>query len=490
MRSLRSRLFVTLLATFVAAWAVALVCLGVAFKREQSGLWDRLLADIGGEVLLSMPGDVRALSGAANLRLREDPPPQADHNGRFLRGRFIFQLWIKPRREMVVRSPSAPSTPLKPDLVDGYSRRTIDGQEWRVYALSNAEGDVQVQVAKPSGELAKEFRQWVLFGLGVSLLMLLVLGCAMRYVIRKSLRPVVAMRRKIAARDPLDLTPLPGGALPDEIRPLTDSFNQLLARLDRAMRNERQFLSEAAHELRTPLAALLTHAQVAQRSKTLDEAKMPLQQLVRGVERSARLSQQLLDSARLDAERSAERTTIELADIVAVVTRELDAIAVHKRQSIALDAEPCAILGNIDDLGILIGNLVDNAVRYTPPGGRIAVRCLQVGDVAQLQVRDDGPGVAAADRERIFDRFFRVAGSNQRGSGLGLSLVARIAAAHRAVIVTGEGLDGRGFGVTVSFPLLPVAPPESGPVHPAARTRAPMPAIAGALAPVAETVSE
>jgi signal transduction histidine kinase len=490
MRSLRSRLFVMLLAAFVAAWAVALACLGFAFKRDQSGLRDQLLAEMGSEVLQSMPGDVRGLSGAANLRPRESLPSRADGHSHALKGRFIFQLWIKPRRDLVVRSPSAPAAPLKPDLVDGYAQQTIGGEEWRVYALSNAEGDVQVQVAKPLGELAKGFREWVLFGLGVSLLMLLVLGFAMRWVIHASLRPVVAMRRTIAARDPLDLAPLHGGELPDEIRPLIDSFNQLLARLDRAVRNERQFLSEAAHELRTPLAALLTHAQVAQRSKTPEEAEAPLRQLVQSAERSARLSQQLLDSARLDAERSAERTTIELADIVAVVTHELDAIAAHKRQSIALDAEPCAILGNVDDLGILIANLVDNAVRYTPCGGRIAVRCLAAGAAAQLQVLDDGPGVAAADRERIFDRFFRVAGSQQRGSGLGLSLVARIAAAHDAAIATGAGLDGRGFGITVSFPLLPGAPQGPAPARAVARPRAAAPAAsAGAVAPVAQTLS-
>jgi signal transduction histidine kinase len=488
MRSLRSRLFVMLLAAFVVAWAIALACLGLAFRRDQSGLRDRLLADIGSEVLRSMPGDVRGLSGAANLRPRENLPSQADGESHTLKGRFIFQLWIKPRRDLVVRSPSAPAAPLKPDLVDGYAQQTIDGEEWRVYALSNTEGDVQVQVAKPVGELAKAFRDWVLFGLGVSLLMLLVLGLAMRRVIHRSLRPVVAMRRTIAARDPLDLAPLRGGELPDEIRPLVDSFNQLLARLDRAMRNERQFLSEAAHELRTPLAALLTHAQVAQRSKTPEEAAGPLRQLVQSAERSARLSQQLLDSARLDAERSAQRTAIELADIVAVVTHELDTIAAHKRQSIALDAEPCAILGNVDDLGILIGNLVDNAVRYTPHGGRIAVRCLASGSLAQLQVLDDGPGVAAADRERIFDRFFRVAGSSQRGSGLGLSLVARIAAAHGAAIVIGDGLDGRGFGITVSFPLLPAVPRGAAPALALVQPRAS--AQAASAAPVGPVVPE
>lgn len=453
MRSLRTRLFVVLLGAIAVAWMVLLAVLAQQFSHESSGWRDRSLGDIGRNILLSMPSDVRLLSGAANLRLGDAVSPATGKVGKV--GNLAFQIWIKPRREVVMRAPGASAAPLKPDFADGYAMRTINGEEWRVYAVSDAHNEVQVQVGKPTADLAGEIRKWVRVGLVTTLLVLLVLGVAIKLVIRWSLKPVIEVREAIAARDRLDLTPLPGGGLPDEVRPLIESFNQLLARLDRAMRNERQFLAEAAHELRTPLAALLTHAQVAQRSKTLDEAKAPLRQLVHGVERSARLSQQLLDSARLDAELSRKRTTIELADIVAVVTHELGAIATQKCQSIALDAEPCAIAGNIDDLGILIGNLIDNAIRYAGGGGRIAVRCLRVGDTAQLQVFDDGPGVAAADRERIFDRFFRVAGSNQRGSGLGLSLVARIAASHGATIATGDGLDGRGFGITVSFPLLP-----------------------------------
>jgi two-component system sensor histidine kinase QseC len=257
------------------------------------------------------------------------------------------------------------------------------------------------------------------------------------------------------ARDALDFDPLPSRNLPDEVRPLVESFNRLLGRLDRAVQTDRQFLAEAAHELRTPLAGLLTHAQVALRSKSLDEAKASLEQLVRGVERSARLSQQLLDSARLDVERRVgEHAPLELADIVALVTHQFETMATAKHQSIMLDTEPCLIRGNVDDLGILIGNLIDNAARYTGAGGRVAVRCTRERNCVRLQVLDDGPGVALSDRTRIFDRFFRVAGSNERGSGIGLSLVARIAASHDAAIETGSGLEGRGFGITVSFPAL------------------------------------
>lgn len=450
MHSLRSRLFVVLLGVFVIAWAVTLICLGMQFARERTAVWDRSLGDIGREILLSMPSDIRQLSGASNLHLAEANPPRA-----FKHGTLSFQVWIKTRRDNVVRSPGSSPGALKPDFADGYATRMIDGQEWRVYAISDVQNEVQVQVAKPTSELVAETRRWVRIGLGTTALLLIILGIAMKLVIRWSLRPVTRVQEAITVRDARDLDPLPSQGLPDEVRPLVESFNRLLGRLDRAMQNERQFLAEAAHELRTPLAALLTHAQVALRSKSLDEAKPPLQQLVRGVERSARLSQQLLDSARLDAERHiSERGPIELADIVAVITHEFETAATAKRQSITLDTEPCQIEGNVDDLGILIGDLIDNAVRYTGTGGRLAVRCVCVAQIVRLQVLDDGPGVARDDHARIFDRFFRVAGSNERGSGIGLSLVARIAESHGATIEIGEGIDGRGFGITVVFPAL------------------------------------
>ncbi|MEJ1961846.1 MAG: ATP-binding protein [Gammaproteobacteria bacterium] len=331
----------------------------------------------------------------------------------------------------------------------------LEGEEWRVFAISDADNEVQVQVRKPTSELGEDLKTWLYYALGVSFLALAVVTCCLKIVVRWSLKPVVTIQSAIMSRDALDLAPLPDRGLPCEVRPLVESFNRLLGRLEHTLRAERRFLTEAAHELRTPLAVLLAHAQVAQRARTLEEARAPLDQLVRGVERSARLSQQLLDSARLDVERHAgEQAPVELADIVAVVTHEFEMMAVQKSQSITLDTEPGVISGNVDELGILIRNLVDNALRYAGRNCRVAVRCARHSNVVRLEVFDDGPGVAEVDRERIFDRFYRGAGNGERGSGVGLALVSRIAQSHGATILTGVGLDGRGFGVTVSFAAL------------------------------------
>ncbi len=453
MRSLRLRLFIVLLVTFAVAWGITLTILGIQFSRDRTGVWDHNLDDIAREILVSMPADVSRLDGDANLRLPNDAMPPPEGHGKL--GRLVFQVWIKDRRHLAVHSAEPARAPLRPDFIDGFVTRDIGGEPWRIYAISDARGEVQVQVGKPMSDLVAELRRWVRIGLVTTALLLVVLAVAMKLVIRWTLRPVTRVQEAITARDALDLTPLPGERLPDEVRPLIESFNRLLGRLDRTMRKERQFLAEAAHELRTPLAALLAHAQVAQRSRSLDEAKAPLEQLVRGVERSARLSQQLLDSARLDAERPpGERSAIELADLVAVTTREFETVAATKCQTIALDTGPSPIEGDVDELGILIGNLIDNALRYTPAGGRVAVCCRRDGGSVRLEVRDNGPGVPADERARIFDRFFRVAGSNERGSGIGLSLVARIAESHGAVIDTGDGLEGGGFGIAVVFPAL------------------------------------
>lgn len=447
--SLRKRLFVAMLLTFAALWVCAGWYVSTTLARERGGAWDRELASVAQDIVMSMPANISQLSSSSNLKLAQEMPRLSSKFDR-----FGFQVWAKTRRELVVRSPTSPATPFLARFEDGFSTFVIDGEEWRGYAISDALNQVQVQVAKPTAEFVAEMRKWLRVGLGLSFVVLVVLIVAMKLVIRWSLRAVVAVQETILSRDALDLKPLPSADLPEEIRPLVDAFNRLLDKLDRNVQSERQFLAEAAHELRTPLAVLLTHAQVALRSRDPAQARASLEQLVQGVERSARLSQQLLDSARLDVEsRAGAQAPLELADVVGVVVDEFAIMAARKGQAIALDAESATIVGNLDELGILIGNLVDNAVRYTPAGGRVAVRCQRAGDVAQLQVLDDGPGVAAADRERIFDRFYRVAGSNERGSGIGLSLVARIAQSHGASVATGPGLDGRGFGVTLTFAL-------------------------------------
>ena len=446
-RSLRARLLLVLLLPFVVLWFAAMTLLGTAFMRERIADREDDLVAIAVEVMASMPANLPALSAGPRLT-----PLPVDRSGMEDVDDIVFQVWVKDRREAIVLSSSSTHEPLRPDFADGRQTRTIGGGEWRVYALSDTTGRVQVQVGKSLDLVLAEVRGKVNRALAISVGILLLLALAMKSVIDWSLKPMARVNAAMAARSATDLEPLPDGDLPSEVRPLVESFNRLLARVDGAVRRERRFFSEAAHELRTPLAVLLAQAQVALGARTLVEARASLAQLVRGVERSTRLSQQLLDSARLDVEqhRGAQQP-LDLAEVVALVVDDYGAMTAKKHQALTLDAGRATIVGNVDEIGILVGNLVDNAVRYTGRGGRIAVRCARDGDVVRLEVCDDGPGVAPDDRERLFDRFFRVLGNNERGSGIGLSLVARIAASHGARVTTGPGLDGRGFGIAVSF---------------------------------------
>lgn len=447
MPSLHGRLLRALLGIFIGAWVAAGLYLYVQFAQASSGSMDRSLEALANTALMSMPGDIGNVSGRSTLTLPSGASARVDETVR------STQVWSKERRALVLRRAGAPSTPLKPDFIDGFATVQIEGEPWRVYAISDASDRVQVQAGQPMSALVDELTTGLYYALGISSLALLVVGLAVRFVVRRSLGSVMTVRSAIVSREALDLTLLPAADLPSEIQPLVESFNRLLARLEEAMQAERRFIVEAAHELRTPLAVLLGQAQVAQRARTIEEARPVLDQLVRGAERSARLSQQLLHSARIERQAS-EHVPIELADIITVLIQDFETMAAQKHQNISLHAEPGLVRGDLDDLGILVSNLLDNALRYAGHGGHVAVRCVREEDAMRLEVLDDGPGVPESDRERIFDRFHRVAGRAEGGSGIGLSLVARIARSHGANIATGPGLHGRGFGIAVRFALL------------------------------------
>lgn len=450
MTSLRARLLVTLSLTIFIGWSLWFFVQCMQMTRQQSGYWDRSLRSIGEQILLSLPSDVDETVAQSRLDLPA--------NTQALEGKFDhlhFQVWVLDRRERVVASRQAPATPMRGDFRDGYLDTRVGDENWRVFAITDASGRVQVQVGYAASLKRFELMRWMGATLLTALVVLAGLALATWMVVRKSLEPVVRVQQAIAARQALDLTPLSDAGLPDEIQPLVDSFNGLLARLDHALQGERQFLSEAAHELRTPLAALLTQAQVAMHAADLGETRQALETLMLGIERTSRLAQQLLDSARVESARSCtDRGAVDLAEVVAMVAREFELVAARKHQTIVLEIESSQVEGNLDDLGILVRNILDNALRYGREDGRVEIACradVAAGTVV-LMVRDDGPGVAEEERERIFERFFRGSnGNGERGSGIGLSLVARIARVHGATLSTGPGVAGRGFGVALVF---------------------------------------
>lgn len=300
-----------------------------------------------------------------------------------------------------------------------------------------------------------DFQKHSLKAISLAALAIALAGMLMGWSLARALRPLAALEQATRDRSRFDLTPLPTASLPSELLPLVDSFNDLLRQLDLSMQAERQFIGDAAHELRTPLSALQAQLEVAMRAQSAEERALALRKLLAGVQRSSRLSEQLLDMARLEAgDRASTRDWHALDRIVGHVASEFEMSAGRQGRTIELDVEPCRIHCDVDEIGILVRNLLDNALRYTFEGGRVRISCGQRSGQSFLEIADDGPGVPAELHGAMFERFRRLPGSSLvRGSGIGLSLVARIARMHRAQIQTGAGFGAPGLSVRLLFPL-------------------------------------
>lgn len=437
--------------SITVTWIVMLTMMFIYTAQSHSSIEDEALEAIAISILLSIPSDKELDAQHPGLQLRDDVQRVEQ---------LTFQVWADGNR-LVGSTPDAPKTPLRPDFVEGFADSNIAGETWRAFSISDRSGRVHVQVGRPRRAVDEHFRDEALFALSLSTLLLGLTGLFMWVAVRKSLAPIKAVANDVKDRQKFDLAPLPSTGLPNEVRPLVESFNQLMHQLDEAVQAERRFIGDAAHELRTPLSALYGQAEVALRASTMAEKDAALVKLLAVAERSTRLSEQLLDLARLEAGTHVPlRETYDLDGIVVHIASEFDITAQRANRSIQLVTEPCAIQCDVDEIGILLRNLVDNALRYTSAGGHIRIACGRTEMPAQrvfLEVSDDGPGVPEEQRVAIFDRFHRVPGSGARGSGIGLSLVAEIARLHDANIETGNGFGDRGFGVRIVFPAAPAA---------------------------------
>jgi two-component system OmpR family sensor kinase len=232
------------------------------------------------------------------------------------------------------------------------------------------------------------------------------------------------------------------------------SLNDLLARLGDAFDTQRRFAADAAHELRTPLTALTLQIQLARRAESPEERAIALDRLEQGVKRSTRLVQQLLTMARLDPDAARPPSPVDLAALAAAVADEKKELAEQRNVTLSADLTPVAVTGQEDALRILLTNLVDNALRYTPAGGAVKVRVWPDGDAACLEVADTGPRIPEEERERVFDRFYRGRNAPAGGSGLGLAIVRQVATLHGASLVLDES-PSKGLLVSARFPCNP-----------------------------------
>jgi two-component system, OmpR family, sensor histidine kinase TctE len=300
--------------------------------------------------------------------------------------------------------------------------------------------------------LAKE----ILVAVAVSHLVLIAMICISVYLgVGHGLLPLGRLRAQIEARSHRDLTPLDEPRTPTEVRPLVHATNALMQRLQRAIVSQQRFIADAAHQLRTPLAGLRTHAELALRSETAEGMRERVRALMHATDRSARLAHQLLALALAEPEASAAApmTDIDLVAVAREVSAEWVPRALERDLDLGLaehDGE-ARIRGNRVLLGELLANLLDNAIRYTPPGGRVTVSVHEDAQAVTLTVEDDGPGIPAGERERVFERFRRLADSGAEGCGLGLAIVREIAEAHGATACIDPGAGGNGTRVSVRF---------------------------------------
>jgi two-component system OmpR family sensor kinase len=438
--SLRKRLLLYLLLAILLASVVQAITAYRGALQQADDMFDYHLQQMA-----------RSLRGGIPLG---PPAPDSDAPGDF---DFYVQIW-GPDGTQIFRSAR---TALPPQAVLGFSDVTVGGTSYRVYSVQTPLQTVQIaqnmsaRLARARALAAHAVLPIALMG---PLLMLVVW-----WVISRSLAPVERTRRQVAHRSAGDLSPLPGEGLPAEVRPLVDELNLLLGRVSTAFDAQTQFVANAAHELRSPLTALKLQAQALRRNSDEAGREASVARLNQGIDRAIRLVEQLLALAREEAGLGHPATSerLNLQEVVQLAVADVLPQAQARRIDLGVqDTEPAWVQGQLDALRILLRNLLDNALKYTPPSGRVDVALRSAAPHAVLVVEDSGPGIAPLDRDRVFDRFYRAdTGAGVSGSGLGLAIVKTIADRHGATLrlVQSERLGG--LQVEVRFKQADASPP-------------------------------
>ncbi|MBI3937492.1 MAG: sensor histidine kinase N-terminal domain-containing protein [Betaproteobacteria bacterium] len=455
MVSLRRRLLTWLLVPLLAIWVFSAViayyfAYGFATLAYDNALFEstldvaRQVKVAGGEVRLDLPREALDML-------------ESDKHDR------VYYMVTGPKGEFVsghvgLPLPAVNTAPGKP----GYYDATYRGTPVRVAALQLAidgrpeNGLVLVQVAETLNKrhaLANE----ILFGMLLpALLLIAVAAMVVWYGIGRGLKPLTVLSRALRTRSHRDLSPLPEEHAPAEVRPVVRALNDLLARLGEALSAQQRFIADAAHQLRTPLAGMKTQTELALRHATSGDVRHALQQIHAATAHTAHLVHQLLALARAEPGKppleAFER--IDLDRLARDTATEWVPRAVERNIDLGFDgaANGARVSGDPFLLREMLANLLDNAIRYTQPGGSVTVRVALEGDRIALSVEDNGPGVPEQERERVFERFHRVLGSGADGCGLGLAIVREIAEGHGAEISLGSGGGAAGTVVKVAFP--------------------------------------
>jgi two-component system OmpR family sensor kinase len=429
--SIRHRLLVWLLSSVLAG---GLLAAGVVFfqaREEANELFDYQLRQL-----------------ALTLRDRIYMPTQL---AEVLQGEealdFVIQVWAPDGTRLYVSHPKL-RVPSAVQL--GFSEIDTAEGEWRVFAIQQR--GLTIQVAQPLAvrgrlALAAAWRTLIPF-----LVALPLMGFLIWRLVGRELRFLESTAQAVARRTPESLEPIAAAAVPEEILPLVAALNGLLGRLGHALSRERHFIADAAHELRTPLTALTLQLQLAERAQAPEERAKAHAMLREGIARATRVVEQLLALARQDPEAPVESLApVDLTELAKSVAHAQAASAEARGLSLGVEAPaPAVVNGDPDALRALLDNLVDNAIRYTD-AGHVTIRTGRTNGEAFLEVEDTGPGIPAAERTRVFDRFYRGESAAAGGSGLGLAIVRRIAERHGGRVELLDPLGGRGLRVRLTL---------------------------------------
>ncbi|MCF6234789.1 MAG: ATP-binding protein [Gammaproteobacteria bacterium] len=443
-RSIRQNLLLLVLITVFFAWIVAGFFIYYSTKHEAEEIYDTQLVQ-SAKLLASL---VRhEVGGAHQLQIDRDDFLPVIHK---YETKISFSIYHHDGT-LMTHSSSSPLLPII-EYTSGFKEMQVDGITWYTYNLYDPQTKFLIQTAQRHDvreEMVAYINHSVLF---VMLISLPFIAIFIWISISRGLRPLFQLADTISKRSIHQLEPITLEGAPTETQPIVRSLNALFDRLHQAFEKERRFTADAAHELRTPLAGIKTQAQVALRATETSQRQQAIKQVITGVNRTTKLVNQLLILARVDAEQHLVRADLDLKLLCATIIGEQIASALKKNIEINLQAEsPAIICGNEELIHIMVTNLINNAIRYTPDKGRIIVNVTNEAQSVILDVKDSGSGIPKPLKKQVFDRFKRGEHQDISGSGLGLSIVLEIAELHHAKIHLDQGLENTGLSIKVTF---------------------------------------
>jgi len=456
--SLRRRLLLLIAVATLVAWLAGGAATYFISHRQNEALSDQRMQSVAQTLLTFADHEIDEvrLAGGGVIHVDEAEGPALTH-------RYRYQIWSpsSPQQLLLTNGDDKNGPPIAPFDQVGFVTRKFEGVPARTIVAWSEDRTKQIQMAEPL-ELRDVFAQTAFTSLfGLFLLSLAALLVIDAWMIRRATGALQESARQLTQRSPSDLRPLEVTSPPSEVQPLVNEINALFRRFASALETERRFTSAAAHELRTPLAAVKVHAQVAQLTRTAPERKKALEQLVVAIDRASHMVDQLLTLSRLDGLLAlrAGASPLRLDVIAGHVIDEVRPLLGRRGQRIEADLSPCEIDGLEFGVASLLRNLIDNAMRYGPAGREIRVTVGPRDGHRLAVVEDAGPGIPAEERGRVFERFYRLY-SDTEGCGIGLSIVRTVADVHQARIDLDQSALG-GLRVSVSFPS-PARPPKPG----------------------------